>query len=117
MADYKYQVGGSLTITALSYVQCQADTQLYNALKNNEFCYVLTSRQMGKSSLLVRIRHLLEQEGVLCATVDMTNIGGENITISQWYKGIVTQLCLAFNLFNNFNLKTWWQINEDSVAK
>ncbi|MGB3652965.1 MAG: AAA-like domain-containing protein [Rivularia sp. (in: cyanobacteria)] len=113
MAEYKYQVGGSLAGTDLSYVQRQADTKLYNALSNGEFCYVLNSRQMGKSSLLVRARYLLEQENVLCATLDMTNIGSENITVNQWYKGIVTELCLDFNLFDCFNLKTWWQARVD----
>ena len=68
MTEYKYQVGGSLAGTDLGYVERQADTKLYNALKNGEFCYVSNSRQMGKSSLLVRVRYLLEQENVLCAT-------------------------------------------------
>ena len=113
MAEYKYQVGGSLAGTDLSYVQRQADTELYNALRNGEFCYVLNSRQMGKSSLLVRTRYVLEQENVLCATLDMTNIGSENITVNQWYKGIVTELCLDFDLFDRFNLKTWWQARVD----
>jgi WD40 repeat protein len=113
MADYTYQVGGSLARTAVSYVQRQADIEFFNALKKGEFCYVLDSRQMGKSSLLVRARYLLEQEGILCATLDMTNIGSENITPIQWYKGIITELCLALNLFDRFDLQAWWQTQED----
>jgi WD40 repeat protein len=68
---------------------------------------------MGKSSLLVRTRHKLQQEDVLCTTVDITRIGSETITQSQWYKGIITDLWRGFNLLGKVNLKTWWKEQEN----
>ncbi|GET39553.1 hypothetical protein MiSe_43230 [Microseira wollei NIES-4236] len=53
----RYQVGGSLAFDATSYVERLADSPIYDALLRGEFCYVLNSRQMGKSSLLVRTKH------------------------------------------------------------
>ncbi|OKH34560.1 molecular chaperone TorD [Calothrix sp. HK-06] len=108
----KYKIGGTLTSDASSYVERQSDTQLYNALKQGEFCYVLNSRQMGKSSLMVRTSYRLQQEGFKCTTIDMTNIGSENISPLQWYKGIVADLWSSFNLREKNNFKIWWEEQE-----
>ncbi|MEH2279431.1 MAG: CHASE2 domain-containing protein [Nostoc sp.] len=113
MIDYKYQVGGSLTVNAPSYVLRQADYLLYEALKQGEFCYILNSRQMGKSSLLASTKHRLEQEGFKCSTIDMSIIGTSHITPLQWYKSVVGDLWLGFNLLNKINLKSWWREQED----
>src|SRR4028119_1878951 len=113
MSIDRYQIGGSLTVNALSYVQRKADSQLYEALKRGEFCYVLNSRQMGKSSLLVRTKHRLQQDGFRCAAVDLSVVGSEQITPVQWYKGFVGDLWRQLGLLGTLNLKTWWQERDD----
>ncbi|BAZ10917.1 TPR repeat-containing protein [Calothrix sp. NIES-4071] len=106
---YEYQVGGSLPVNAPSYVKRQADDDLCLALKNGEFCYVLNSRQMGKSSLRVQTMQRLQNEGVACAAIDLTRIGSQDLTSEQWYAGIVRSLVSSFELRDKLNLPTWWR--------
>ena len=105
LASPFYVTGGTLSRDALCYVTRHADHQLYDRLRGGNFCYVLTARQMGKSSLMVRTAARLREEGVGVAVLDLTAIG-TNLTAEQWYGGLLTQMAQQLNLEDE--LEEFW---------
>jgi adenylate cyclase len=115
-SNYEYQVGGSLDSDAPSYVTREADAAFYQALKTGQFCYVLNSRQMGKSSLRVRTMKRLQAEGTVCAFIDLTGMGKQDVTPEKWYAGIVQSLVSSCQLAPKIQWRTWWRERQDVLS-
>jgi WD40 repeat protein len=103
-----YVVGGTMRPDAESYVRRNADEELYTGLIENEFCHVLTARQMGKSSLMLRTAARLRESGIGVAALDLTGIG-TNLSPEQWYSGLIVQIGDRLNLEDE--LLQFWQAN------
>src|SRR6266487_1418955 len=104
-----YVTGGTLRLDAPSYVERQADRDLFESLLQGEFCYVLTSRQMGKSSLMVRTANKLRSQGAHVIALDLSAIG-QNLTPAQWYNGLLTSMGDQLGLEDE--LDEFWVANE-----
>ena len=101
-----FVAGGTLRPDSPSYVERPADDELFNLARAGEFCYVLTARQMGKSSLMIRTARRLRAQGVHSVIIDLTKIGTD-VSVEQWYLGLLTQL--KRNLRLSVDLETWWR--------
>ncbi|MDJ0719031.1 MAG: CHASE2 domain-containing protein [Prochloraceae cyanobacterium] len=108
-STYEYQFGGTLSPTSPTYVVREADKRLYKAIKEGHFCYIFNARQMGKSSLKVKIANRLTEEGYICALLDLTEIGSKGITLEQWQISFIAHTAQVFGLLPDFDYRAWWQ--------
>jgi AAA-like domain/GUN4-like len=106
----EYRFSGSLPENASTYVTREADTELYESLTAGKFCYVLNSRQSGKSSIRVRTMRRLRDAGVECAAIDLSAGGVQNVTPEQWYVDLIDHLIESFAL--DVDLGDWWGKNQ-----
>ena len=110
-----YTSGGTVQAGDGIYLPRPADTELLQLCQQGEFAYILTARQMGKSSLMGATADSLRQQNVLPLVLDLQSIGTE-ATAEQWYFGLLIELerdleenhglSLSVDLFD------WWQDHE-----
>jgi hypothetical protein len=91
--------GKPLPIDSPIYVHRGADDQLYQFLRTTEpnFCtyYILSSSQMGKSSLMIKTASRLRFEGDICTQVGLKILEPPYLMrfyISEFYKKFVKDL-------------------------
>jgi adenylate cyclase len=105
--SYTYQIGNSLPVNHPTYVEREADLDLYQTIKTGNFSYIFAPKQTGKSSLITHTIHKLKQENIACVLIDLNQIGNQQFTSVQWYadlaKTIVNQLQLKLSIAN------WWR--------
>ncbi|NJO83892.1 MAG: hypothetical protein HC828_14610 [Blastochloris sp.] len=97
--------GGTLPVHTPSYVTRASDQELLHRALEGAFCYVLTARQMGKSSLMVRTALSLRRYGVKTALVDLTSIG--IVSANEWYLGLLMRI--RNDLRIPIDLHAWWR--------
>ena len=109
MSQSFFTSGGTLRGDAPSYIVRQADHVLSQRLRGGDFCYVLTSRQMGKSSIMSRMAYLLRSEGILVVPLDLTAVG-KNLSVEQFYDGLMLRVGRLLSLEDAVD--DYWEENQ-----
>lgn len=100
-----YTVGGTVQAGGGVYIRREADSQLLRYCHEGAFAYVFSTRQVGKSSLLVSTADALRREGSHPVYVDLTQIG-VNVTAEQWYLGLAALIQDRLRL--KADVREWW---------
>lgn len=104
-----FVVGGPVQPDRACYVERAADTELARGIAEQRFCYVLSARSTGKSSLMARAIRSLRRERQLAAVVDLNQIGAraDSTDAVRWYYGIAYRILRELRL--KVDLQAWWQ--------
>ncbi|MGF1488056.1 MAG: CHASE2 domain-containing protein [Prochloraceae cyanobacterium] len=106
--NYEYFISGSVPPGSPTYVTREADRNLYRGLIDGKFCYIFNARQMGKSSLRLKIQKLFASKGFACGTIDLNGIVCKQTTLPQWYNGLIIDLISSFGKFlDGFDYREW----------
>ncbi|MEL6352504.1 MAG: AAA-like domain-containing protein [Cyanobacteria bacterium J06627_28] len=102
-----FTMGGDVQASGGTYLTRTADEDLLDLCQRGEYAYVLTSRQMGKSSLMRETANQLKQNGVKAAVVDLQRLGSDTPTAEAWYQGFLELLVRKLRL--RIKVSDWWQ--------
>ncbi|MEM7556228.1 MAG: AAA-like domain-containing protein [Cyanobacteria bacterium P01_A01_bin.84] len=105
-----YSLGGTVQASKGIYISRKADETLLELCKQGEFSYVLTSRQMGKSSLMINTASGLKKADIKSVIIDLTKIGTQ-VTVEQWYLGLLLEI--EEQLMLDTDIAKWWQKNDN----
>jgi hypothetical protein len=97
-----YTLGGALSRDCPWYVERREDQLVFDQLVQGNTCYVLTSHQMGKSSLVVRLVDRLRQVGLRSVAIDLAAFGRE-LTPTQWYHALAQRVGQQLQLEDAFD--------------
>ncbi len=84
-----FTAGGTVQADGGIYLTRNADRELLQLCQQGRFAYVLTARQMGKSSLMIATANALEEQDIRTAIIDLTQMGAQTTSAEEWYLGFL----------------------------
>jgi hypothetical protein len=101
------QIGGAINARTSVYIDRHADDELLRLLEQGEYCNVLCSRQMGKTSLLKRTQSRLAERGYTTVDIDVAGYLGAPPDPNEWYQGLLQDIVRQGRF--QVDVGAWWQ--------
>jgi hypothetical protein len=103
-------IGGPINADNVFYVKRDVDDYLFSQLKLKKLCYILESRQTGKTSLLFRTRDRLSRDGIKNVRISLAALGTATAVEDKWYNDHMDIINEEFNL--GLDLGQWIKKHE-----
>ena len=92
----RFHAGGVVPLGQAFYVERAADDRLVAELLQGRLCYILGTRQIGKSSLRVRAMTELRRRGARAASLNLQGFGFP--PEAEWYRGLIQRTAKELEL-------------------
>ena len=102
----RFQVGGTLDLERHIYIPRREDSEIFDTVASGEWASILTSRQVGKSSLVMSCIYRLHEIGVATAYIDLTE-PGTTIEADDYYAFILGRIAKELHAGDDF--PAWWE--------
>jgi formylglycine-generating enzyme required for sulfatase activity len=109
----RLQAGGTLNPRRHIYIHRPQDDELLGLLLAGEYVNVLTPRQMGKSSLMMRTAFELQARGVRFVSIDLASALGGSRDAESYYLGLIGQIARSLEL--PLEAVDWWQEHSEET--
>ena len=101
-----FTVGGTVQAGSGRYIPRKVDEALLALCRTRTFAFVLSARQMGKSSLMVNTAQRLAEEGTRSVIIDLSQIGVQ-VSPEAWYLSLLTRTEDRLDL--DTDAYQWWE--------
>ena len=108
------RVKGPVNLRKDVYVPRPSDDEVFELLKAGEYCNVVSSRQMGKTSLLFRTKLRLAKEvGVKTCSIDVGGELGSPENADDWYQDLLGEIVDEIGL--SLDVAAWWRASSSAT--
>lgn len=104
-----YVTGGPVSADGVDVTR-PADHELLEHCLRGDFVYILTARQLGKSSLMYRTVEALQTRDCKAVVLDLQAMGKPE-SAEQWYRGLLLEIENSLEL--SVDAKRWWNEHAD----